>query len=353
MNRARTTGRRGFTLLELLVVIALMMTLAAIALLVSPRLSEDQRSVRSADLVSGWLLISKQRALRDQLPRGIRLIPSPDSTGALTWVKEVAYVERPVDYRPPVTVNLQYPVPPALASFVPAGVPNTATVLISGKDLTNATSPGNPIVSVGDFLVFDTLETPPNNSHRIMQLVVIPVGTAALPRGGTLIVIGATDGTPTGIYFGTINGGNPIPATAATGSGTAAAFRFVRAVRPMAGEDVLQLPKDMIIDLSPLTPGPSSLPGIPAASMPGPGNSAGGFDGYDIVFSPRGVIQGSNGSAGKVILRVRNASRSPTDGDQLYVTVYTATGLIATHPVNLTNSPNWYSFTQDGNSSGF
>jgi prepilin-type N-terminal cleavage/methylation domain-containing protein len=351
MNRISRRPRRGFTLIELLVVIGIMLVLASLALFISPRVAEDQRTVRGADLISGWLLVSKQRAIRDQAPRGIRLVPGPDSFGNNAWANQMVYIERPVDYRPPSPAYLVYPAPQNLAAQA-APAPLSATVFIAGKDLTNASSPGNPIVSPGDYLVFDTLEVPPYNSHCIWNLWRV--------QGGTLIALGSTDGT----YYGSVNNStqtniNPVTATSSTtGPQT---FRFVRSSRPLIGEPVLQLPRDIIVDLAPApgtagwapdqgTPGPTLLPAI--ANLPGPPiNQAG--DAYDIVFSPRGVILGNNGTGGKVILRVRNSARPPTDGDQLYVTVYTAGGTISTHPVNLANPLNYYSFTQDGYSSGY
>src|SRR5256885_10419789 len=89
-------ARSAFTLIELLVVIFIILVLASLALLLTPRMAEDQRVTRGADQVSGWLLIAKQRSFRDQVPRGVRLIPDASNQN---WVKELEYIERPEDLR--------------------------------------------------------------------------------------------------------------------------------------------------------------------------------------------------------------------------------------------------------------
>ena len=64
--------RRGFTLVEMLVVITIIVVLATIAVLVAPRFGESQRISLAAGQVQGWLFNAKQRAYRDKLVRGLR-----------------------------------------------------------------------------------------------------------------------------------------------------------------------------------------------------------------------------------------------------------------------------------------
>jgi prepilin-type N-terminal cleavage/methylation domain-containing protein len=346
MKRTLQNSRRGFTLIELLVVMSLIIVLASLALAISPRVIEDQRTVRGADLTSGWLLVAKQRAVRDQQARGVRLVVSPDllNGGSNTLAKEMVYIERPIDYRGGRLIS---PPSAAIPGYSDPNFPYpTAMVFVAGKDLTNGGPPNEPIVAPGDFLVFDTLETIPYNSHRVWNVIAV--------AGGTVVELAAIPIPP---LFplpqpSVVNGGNPISGMLST------SFRFVRQARPMAGEPKLQLPRDIAVDLNQnIAPAGSAGGGGGPSFLQGVANGA--ADGLDIMFSPSGQITGSNGISGKVILRIRNSSRPSTDGDQLYVVVYTRSGLIATHPVNMTVNPATgalllpYQFLLDGNSSGF
>ncbi len=333
MNPRSSNSRTGFTLIELLVVIALILVLATLSLLIVPRLGDDQRAVRTADQVSMWLLVAKQRAYRDQAPRGLRLIRSDPTPGTPGYneVRELVYIERPEDFDGkgrPITV-------PA-APYPPPGRP---TGFIANVDLTGTTSGSNPIVEADDFLTFDSLETVPYNIHRIHSVSYSSVS----PVGSTL-TFGPVDPVDPTITPRTINNGNVVS--------NSEGYHIIRRERPLAGESLLQLPKDMIIDLTP-EDNPQVDPGTQGFSQ-FPGNS------LDIVFDQRGQLMGDNAAGGKVILRIRNGSKGRTEGDQLLVVVYARTGLIAVQPLDLTPSasgqPGYYanpfSFTMDGKASG-
>ncbi len=358
MRALHNYRRRGMTLIELVVVISLILVLLTLGLLISPRLAEDQRSVRTGDLISGWLYMCKNRAYRDQQTRGIRLIVGADGN-----CHEIALIERPEDYRGGV---LQVPSPFVGSIGAPYDPPNGkqgSTAFLHGIDLTNALNPiEEPIVAAGDFLVFDSLEAIPYNSHRIAYLRYFPAGASPqAPQGGTHIVCATYDMN----WWSVINGGAPIPVGSAYGKSDQ--FRFVRQPRPLVGEPTLQLPRDMVVDLP---PGVNLNPPYDPANASNPSNAPlsqayggtvlpglGQIDQLDILFSPRGQLQGSNSRDGKTILRIRNGTRGQFDGDQLLVVIYTRSGIISTHPVDVTPNAQGqldpYSFVRDGESSGF
>src|SRR4051812_39529134 len=74
--RTLSRGRSGFTLIELLVVIALLVVLFTLVAAFGPGLNDRQKVSQSATQIQTWLLIAKQRAFRDHLPRGLRLGPT-------------------------------------------------------------------------------------------------------------------------------------------------------------------------------------------------------------------------------------------------------------------------------------
>ena len=91
--------RRGFTLVELLVAMTVIIVLTGLALVVVPGVLDQDRTTDSAGLVRQWLMISKNRAGRDGLPRGLRLIVAPDPNNPVKtspyFVTEIQYTEMP------------------------------------------------------------------------------------------------------------------------------------------------------------------------------------------------------------------------------------------------------------------
>ena len=97
MTRTGYHTRRGYTLVELLVVMSLMILLAALAVGVSySGMVGSQKVISGADRASGWLLIAKQRALRDGAPRGVRFFLNAATAPATGFVStEAQYIEQP------------------------------------------------------------------------------------------------------------------------------------------------------------------------------------------------------------------------------------------------------------------
>ncbi len=97
----------GFTLIEMLVVIGIILTLATLTVAFLPKITNYQKVQQGAGQVQGWLLTAKQRATRDHYPRGIRLVvPATSDPLYGNVVRDLQYVEQPDDFTGGVlTVN--------------------------------------------------------------------------------------------------------------------------------------------------------------------------------------------------------------------------------------------------------
>ena len=92
--------RRGFTLIEILVVLMIMLILLAIAASLSPKMQDRKKMTQATDLIQGSLMIAKQRAKRDRTPTGIRLIASTSSTlpSGGPYIQQVLLIQQPEDF---------------------------------------------------------------------------------------------------------------------------------------------------------------------------------------------------------------------------------------------------------------
>lgn len=196
----RNLRRPAFTLVELLVVISLMLVLAGIMVMFWPSMNESQRAAEGGVLLQGWLNIAKQRALRDQAPRGVRLYPDPSNANSYI---EAQYIEAPGDFG---TGTLSIP-----------SATDLSTVSVSGLSLTGADT---DIVQVDDYL--EILGS--GLIHRI-QSTTAP----------NTLVLGLADGTTR----------SPLPFNINATQN----FRIIRQPR-VSGEEKMMMPRDVGIDLA-------------------------------------------------------------------------------------------------------
>jgi len=181
--------RRGFTLVELLVVITIIAVIATLAILVAPRFSERQKTSLGASQLQNWLFIAKQRAYRDRLGRGVLLVRDQDNPN---YVREAYYIEQPDDI--------------AAGDALAGG--NTITFPNPPTDLRNVCGPGD-YVSLGD--------TPP---RAVFQIATVPAPNQV------------TTTTPV------------------TGVSVPSKSAIIRKVRLLEGEPPLKLPQDVVVDLA-------------------------------------------------------------------------------------------------------
>src|SRR5436190_23076965 len=78
-NRQQSS-RRAFTLVELLVVMAIIAVIAGIGVYAMQPFQNRAAVNKGAVLLQSWLTAAKQRAVRDQQPRGLRLVPGDEMT---------------------------------------------------------------------------------------------------------------------------------------------------------------------------------------------------------------------------------------------------------------------------------
>jgi prepilin-type N-terminal cleavage/methylation domain-containing protein len=337
-----SSPRPAFTLVELIVAMLIVAAIAGLAVAIVPRLQDSQRATKGGDVVQGSLFLAKQLALRDQQPRGIRLVL--DASG--TTASSLQLIEQPPYYAPTNGVI-------SGAAWNPAANQPILTApffAASGLDFWGGNGPGNPpgnpvlwAVQPGDYLDLGS-----NNRPEALYLITAVNAAPSNPSISDNLTL--------------FQSGNQAPLLtsmfqtspqAMQGTSLAPAvlpfpFRILRAPRPMAGQQPIKLPPDIVVDLSTskITPDVVRLP--PPANLPVATH-------FDILFSPSGQVMGTAGTDAKVILWVRDNTPggNAMAVDQTLVTVYTRTGSVASYPVNLNQGlGDPYYFVTEGRGSG-
>ena len=86
--------RRGMTLVELLVVMSIMVTFAAITAAFYPSISSDNQIAQASNKIQNLLVGARQKARRDNNVTGIRFFPDTNNPSAAT---QMMLVQKPVD----------------------------------------------------------------------------------------------------------------------------------------------------------------------------------------------------------------------------------------------------------------
>jgi len=296
----RRRCRSGFTLVELLVVMAIIVALSAIMLAFLPK-AESKLAADGAAQLQTWLGSARSRAVREQSPTGLRLLPP--GSGPYTSAQLIQTPQ------------------PLYAPFKLSVATGSTTATISGL--------------LSDVLPGDFLEIV-YGTGSIHQITSVSQGT-----GSTTLTLASSPPAaavaPLTLNAPTLNTPNP-------------PYRFIRQPQPLMGEPALELPNTVIV-LGVAGPGAGASP----TTVPGSYNLQTGGN-TDIIFGPSGqIISGTSGGA-RIILWVwdQNQVSAPT-----LLTIYANTGAVSAHPIAPWNSSqpispsnNPYAYTQDGQSSG-
>lgn len=285
--------RRGFTLVELLVVIGIILMLAAIVAAVAPGFRDQQKVPRGADIVQGAFASARQWAKRDRVATGIRLIFDAGNT----TVSELQFIQQPANFTLVTSTGAVSPVKVVGGTSVQkADGSNPVSDFFAGLSATSA-----PVL-VGDFIVLRGV------AHQISNVTAT-----------TLTLSSAASDT-----FGTTD------------------YYIVRAPRPLSGEATVKLNQDTVIDCR--------------QSRSKADTMAFSQSNRDVIFGPSGEIMIPTNKS-MLFLWVCDNSKLlsvgqsvPPVSDDLIIAVTGRTGMVAAHPVNQTGDP--YLFCKDGRSSG-
>jgi prepilin-type N-terminal cleavage/methylation domain-containing protein len=321
MSLTARPGRRprgGYTLLEVIVVMAVLAVLFTMIALFFPNFQGRQQAESGASSLSGWLLIAKQQAKRDGRPTGLRFIPL---TGNANFVTQMQYIQQPDDfaigtYTGPSTSN-------TIAQFT--GVDFTQTYSIAGSS--------EPFqVQAGDYLEI--------------------YGGGPLRR----IAPGGVGKTTLTLEMTT----TPLP-TAPSSAATATNYRIIPRARTLSGDVSLSLPNtsndpnypSVVIDFGKYA---SVNNNKPLSNAP----QVSGQTYYEILFAPSGAVIGDSTTLGQIYLWVHDGSQKATNqlqggtvtaGTPTLICVQTRTGFIAAQAVN-PDATDPFAFARDARSSG-
>jgi type II secretory pathway pseudopilin PulG len=380
----------------MLIVVTIMLIITVAVVAVAPRFTDDRKLTRAADQIAQTFLTAKQRALRDQIPTGVRLLIDQQRSNLKAYppiilVTEMQYIQQPDDFKGPDVSGAGITVGPITISGVNNGFPVLAAVGY-GVDFTG----GFNDQSLWSVQPGDNLEVKGNGLIHLITNVVIYVDPNRVPHSTLLLAPAAPNQGGTILNANTIqvmtanqlavgmfvNGPNIPPNTAQiTGinntppnptitvggasltpgsipppllsfipqytTSLTREYRIIRQPRVLTGETPLQLPAGICID-----PG-AKYSGDPYAITTAP---------FDIMFSPQGGVLNSGGRDA-TILWVRDYTKDVSypattwpppgqPGDQFLILIQTHTGFIAEHPVNLNPGGDPYLFTRDARSSG-
>lgn len=305
--------REGFTLVELMVVMAVIVLLTAMVMLVAPNVLAKDRARDAATQIQGALQNARMRATRDLVPRGVRLIIDPTSVGSssgsvFTTSSSYQYIEVPpwlvLTNQSGTNINPFLQLLYTLSTGAnPQVINRTCTI---GNLTTTQLSQLQTIVNSNTTSLPPTLGLPTLNFWTSIIQGSLTVTSGKFPCSCTINLwiwpdsaLGAqTNWVATLSSTGDIIANNNSTPLSPNGP---AYFGIYQSPRPLLGEPVMNLPVNTTVDLSDGVSSPSFAMGLQ-------GYSSNGIQGYDILFAPSGQMMLPPGYS-QVFLWVRDPTK--------------------------------------------
>lgn len=288
--------RKAFSLIELMVVMGIMAFLAAMVMLIAPSVLDHDRARDAATQVQGSLQNARLRAMRDGMPRGVRLLIDPTSTGtAFSTSSSYQYIE----------------VPPWL---ILSGNGSTNPYLqfqytmtsgqVTGRSCTINNLTAAQLAQIMAIVNNNEMSLPPTLGLPTLNFwtTIVPGSCTSSSKAAPYTCSISLSLYPDAALGASTNW------VAFAGNNTTAYWGIYQAPRPLLGEPTVLMPLNTTIDLSDGV----SMPSFTAVG----GNQKNGATSYDILFSPSGQMMVPYGVS-QVFLWIRDPSKGNAGQGQI------------------------------------
>jgi prepilin-type N-terminal cleavage/methylation domain-containing protein len=282
--------RRGMTLVELLVVMSIMVTFAAMTAAFYPSISSDNQISQTSNKIQNLLVGARQKARRDSNVTGVRFFPDTNNPSSAT---QMMLVQKPVDLTgSSLGAKIAFSSPNIVSFFLPDNSPNPVWGFTTGEDL----------IMANDILV-DPLTN--NSTNIIGRRYIQPTNT---PDNKSML----------------INNGFYTPDF----SNAPLNYKIIRQARIVPGEEAIPMPEGYEILLSPN--------GINCFFGPkvNPSDSS-----IDVCFEKTGAVYQID-FASNVYIWVHKTGSTKYSEDDAIIGIQRNNGKVAVFPVGLVDFNN-------------
>jgi len=337
--RRITTRRRGFTLVELLVVVGIMVLLASItAMTISLTINGDK--VRSgARQVQSYLEGARDRAIYAKAPRGVRFLVDQGNNRTVTSMVFIA----PTDDWTQGSIQLERL---DLDNDTNADTASSQAVVVRGFDSDPnsyySNNPTNWVNLYNQGLLRDGARILiPNDNTGTWYTITTSLLANYNPASGSYYPPRLRLSTP---YINSPSNSNPL-AVPAFPTGGPVTYRLQLPATVLPNQEPVLLPKGTVIDLDRCSKTPASLT-IATSTLPQNwiNSTVSPFvysNQMDVMFSPRGTVIGT--AAGRGLIHFYVGEQKDADkglmpeaalGEKFVVSLFGRTGAISVHPVD-------------------